>query len=74
METLTISMILSVMTSHYCQAREIGLDHVKSTLSAFTYVTERYDTNDTRRVIINTPGLTPLALAHVATTCPQHLN
>ena len=74
MEALTISMILSVMSTNYCQARETGLDHVKSTLSAFTYVTAKYDDNEVRRVIIDTPGLTPLALAHVATKCPQHLN
>ena len=73
MEPLTITMILSVMTSHYCKARETGLDHVKSTLSAFTYVTDKYDPKEVREVLVSTPGLTPLAIATVTVSCPQHL-
>ena len=73
MEAVTITMILSVMSSHYCQARGTGLDHVKSAFSALTYVTEKYDPKDVREVIVKTPGLTPLALATVTVSCPQHL-
>ena len=74
MEPLTITMILSVMSTQYCKARENHLDHVKATLSAFSYVTDKYDSSEVRDVIINTPGLTPLALASVTIKCPQHLN
>ena len=68
---LTLITLLQTMAPRYCHYKKSGFDDTKSTLLAFSEMHDKYNTSDIRHVVREGKGFEQIAVAIVATTCPQ---
>jgi len=70
---LTLVTLLNSVATEFCAYRDKGNDTLKSVLLAYSYANEKYGGTQVRKVVRGSTGIGALAVATVATKCPNHL-
>lgn len=70
---LTLVTLLNSVATEFCAYRDKGNDTLKSVLLAYSYANEKYGGTHVRKVVRESTGIGALAVATVATKCPNHL-
>ena len=70
---LTLVTLLNSVATEFCAYRDKGNDTLKSVLLAYSYANEKYGGAQVRKVVRESTGIGALAVATVATKCPNHL-
>ena len=67
---LTLATLLNTMAPRYCHYKSTGFDDTRATLLAYSEMHEQYSPQEIQGVVRDGRGLSTMAVAIVATTCP----
>ena len=67
---LTLATLLNTMAPRYCHYKSTGFDDTRATLLAYSEMHEQYSPQEIQGVVKDGKGLSTMAVAIVATTCP----